>query len=236
MRSPHHRIGTSRSQPRLRHHLPTPPDLSRPRAASANLSRPGPSYDHRRGSSAPARGGNERTEASIALHTPALNPGLLELPPDYMRPDPHDQVYRLHPPFISSTPTAESPMTTRFQLSQQRTGKNKPHELRLRRLSIKERRRVAMSGWEPASIKFKKDLTMYSIANTYASFPWSLPEIDIRRCKAHTLKRFVRLKRTPTTHQFWHITKNVVNDTLRPENRRNLENVGGTSTAKSHAT
>ncbi|KAF0324823.1 hypothetical protein GQ607_007994 [Colletotrichum asianum] len=107
-----------------------PPDLWRPGAASANPSRPGPSNDLRRIILAPARGGNDRTEASTAFDKPPLNPGPLELPTEYMRQDPHDQVYRLHPPFISSAPTAESSMTLRCQLAQQRTRKNKPHELR----------------------------------------------------------------------------------------------------------
>lgn len=83
-----------------------------------------------------------------------------------------------------------------------------------------------MSRWERASIKFDNDLTMYSMANTYALFPWSVPEIKMRGCKAHTSKGFVQLKRTPTAHQFWRITKNVANDTLRLENRRKLEKYG----------
>ncbi|KAL0941352.1 fumarylacetoacetate hydrolase [Colletotrichum truncatum] len=202
-----------------------PPDLWRSRAASVNLGRPGPSDDLQRAISAPARDGKENPGPSIDSQ-PTLDPGLLELPPEYMRQDPNDQVFLLQPPFISSAPTDAGPMVPRFQLAQLRTSTNKPYKLRLRRLTTNECRRLTVPGKEKAFIEFDDDLTMYLIANTHALFPWSLPEIEIRGCKARTLPGFVELKKTATSYQFWHITRNEANDMLRPENQRRMEKYG----------
>ncbi|KAK2752280.1 fumarylacetoacetate hydrolase [Colletotrichum kahawae] len=204
-----------------------PPDLWRPRAASTNLSRPGPSNDLHRDISAPARGAMIVPRYRHLSIRHLSTRGCQRFHRSICAKNPPDQVFRLQPPFILHAPTVESPMTPRFQLAQQRTRKNKLHELRLRRLMKKDCRRVAVSGKEPASIRFDiNDLTIYLISNIYALFPWSSPEIDIKGCKADTLRCFIKLKRTPTAHQVWHITKNVASDTLRPENLRKLDKYG----------
>ncbi|KAF9878846.1 fumarylacetoacetate hydrolase [Colletotrichum karsti] len=203
-----------------------PPDPWRPRPASTGLDRPGPSNDLQRAVSAPATDVKEKP-GPPASPEPPLSPGLLELPPEYMRQDPNDQIFRLEAPFISSASTDAGLMVPRFQLAQLRTSANKPYKLRLRRLTTAECRRLAVPGKGKESlVEFDNDLTLYLIANTHALFPWSLPEIEIRGCKARTLEGFVELKRTPTAHQFWQITKNEANDMLRPENQRKLEKYG----------
>ncbi|GJC89777.1 hypothetical protein ColLi_12615 [Colletotrichum liriopes] len=181
-----------------------------------------PSYDRhlaeseqrpRAGPSAPTRDVKEQ-------------PGPEETPPEYTRQDPNDNYYALQAPLVMSAATAAGPLVPRFHLSQLRTSTSQPYKLSMRRLTTSESRRLSLPDRRAKRIAYDDDLTLYLIVDTHALFPWSSPEIEIRGCKARTLRGYVELKKTTTAYQFWHITRNVTNDMLRPENERRLAKYG----------
>ncbi|KZL82798.1 fumarylacetoacetate hydrolase [Colletotrichum incanum] len=189
----------------------SPSDPWRP--TTVNLPLPGPGNTLERVSSAPTRDVKEQ-------------PSSEETPPEYTRQDPNDNYYALQAPLVLSAATATGALVPRYHLSQLRSSTNQPYKLSMRRLTTNESRRLSLPDRRPKKVDYDDDLTLYLIVNTHALFPWSLPEIEIRGCKARTLQGHVELKKTTTAHQFWHITRNVTNDMLRPENERRLAKYG----------
>ncbi|WYZ36837.1 hypothetical protein EsH8_II_000343 [Colletotrichum jinshuiense] len=189
-----------------------PPNLWRSSSETASL--PGPSS----AVSAPAADIKKQLRPDEALPE--------SIPPVYTRQDPHDRFFAFQAPLILSAPSESGPLVPRFHMTQLRSSTDKPYKLHLRRLTTNESRRLSMPKKKAKIIDYDYDLTLYLILNDHALFPWASPEIAIRGCKARTLQGYVELKKTATSYQFWHITRNLANDMLKPENERKMIKYG----------
>lgn len=146
------------------------------------------------------------------------------LPPSYARHDPGANAFILRTPFIYAT--SSSTDTPRYQIEQSLTRSGRPYKLHIRTLAPSEVRRLSLQGPSaPAAlVSFDEDLVVYEVQNL--GFIGS-SRVEIKGCRSKCLPGYVRVDSgIGRACKFWHMTRNEIRDSMRPENERRMQKYG----------
>jgi hypothetical protein len=155
------------------------------------------------------------TPSSITFGSP------LDLPPTYSSHETQAQSFVIQDELIYSTSTSHTP---RYQLSKRTTKSGAAYQLRIRRLLNAESRRLSLrSGDKGAQVEFDNEGTMYIISANSAVGGKGL---DIKGCRASTLRGKVVVERRNGVIRFTHMTRNAARDSLNPENEKRMQKYG----------
>lgn len=165
--------------------------------------------------------------------TPCHDPfASFELPPEYAPVDELARHFRLEAPFVYSTRTSTTP---RYQLMQEFTRSGKPKQLNIRRLMASESRSHSLptsSLTRPNSrrLSYDEDATMYS-ATCPDLTGLGYRSYEMKGHRSSTIGGSIKVETGRTLLgakciKMWHVTKNVRNDALNPENEARVQKYG----------
>jgi hypothetical protein len=161
---------------------------------------------------------------------PASSDSVFKLP-QYTAFDETISSFQLMIPLIY-TRNSDGKKQPRYQLFQELTKSGKPWRLKIRRLLPTESRRLSLpntSSSKAEVVDYDDDTTLYIIENQGALNPFKGQSVEIRGRRAKTLPGLIKLHEgagAAANCEFWHMTRNAANDSLRKENEKKMLKYG----------
>jgi hypothetical protein len=152
-------------------------------------------------------------------------------PPDYTAFDDTINSFELLAPLIH-TRNNDSETRPRYQLFQEFTKSGKPWRLKIRRLLPTESRRLSVPNASTSKarvVDYDDDTTLYIIEDLGALNPFKGQSVEIRGRRAKTLPGLIKLRDgggNVGNCEFWHMTRNAANNSLKKENEKKMQKYG----------
>jgi hypothetical protein len=152
-------------------------------------------------------------------------------PPEYTAFDENISLFELLVPLIY-TRDNYGEKRPRYQLFQEFTKSGKPWRLKIRRLLPTESRRLSVpnaSSSKAQFVDYDDDTTLYAMEDVGALNIFKGQSVEIRGRRAKTLPGLIKFHNgggASRRCEFWHMTKNAANDSLKKENEKKIQKYG----------